>query len=132
MHNEKLERAALLSGKRILIVEDEAIIALTLEAEIMDAGAEVIGPAFDLQSAVRFASQPLDAAVLDINLRGEKVFAAARVLRDRGVPMLFASANCDDLDTAGSEFAGYPRLEKPLSIEPLLATLAGLVRSIRR
>lgn len=122
----------MLAGKRILIVEDESIIALTLEAEFTDAGADVIGPAFDLPSAIRFAAEPLDAAVLDINLNGLKVFPAARILRDCGVPIIFASANCEDLDDAGTEFAGYPRIEKPLSIGALIDMLAAITRTIRR
>ena len=121
-----------LTDKRILIVEDEALIAMTLEAELIDAGSTVVGPAFDLPSAIQLASEPLDAAVLDINLRGEKVFPAARVLRDRGVPIVFASANCDDLDSTGDEFNGCPRIEKPLSIAHLLETIARLVGSVSR
>lgn len=130
MPNPGSNHVAALHRKRILIVEDEAIVALMLETEIADAGADVVGPAFDLASAVQLAATPLDAAVLDINLGGEKVFPAARVLKDRGVPMIFASANCDELDGQGNEFAGYPRISKPLSIRPLLDHLAEMVDSI--
>ena len=120
-----------LHSKRILIVEDEALIALRLEAEFLDAGANVVGPAFDLGSAIGLSAQSLDAAVLDINLRGDKVFPAARLLRDRGVPLLFASANCDELDAPGSDFFGYPRMEKPLVVVALLQAVAELVRGVR-
>jgi len=132
MPTEKVHNLSALNGKRVLIVEDEAIIALTLECEVADAGATVVGPAFDLAGALRLAAQPLDAAVLDVNLKGEKIFAAARVLRDRGVPFVFASANCDEIDSHGGEFASYPRLEKPIAMASLLEALGKMVRKFKR
>lgn len=127
-------RTALL-GKRILIAEDEVIIALMLESDVHDAGGAVIGPAFDLVSAIALATEPaesIDAAVLDINLRGEKSFPAARLLRARGVPVVFASANCGDLDFIGDEFSDCLRLEKPISTGMMIETLRGLTVTVTK
>jgi DNA-binding response OmpR family regulator len=130
--NTARRSATVLLDKRILIVEDDAVVALTLEIGVEDAGGRVVGPAFDLATAVRLAEQPLDAAVLDINLRGEKVFPAARKLRDRRVPILFASANLDEIDSLDGEFADCPRLDKPLSVVPLIERLVRMVGAVNR
>ncbi len=119
---------ATIKGKYILIVEDEAMIALIIEQEILDAGANVVGPAFDLESALDLADMQLDAAVLDINLGGKTVFPAARRLAERGVPFVFASANCHELAT-NAEFSAYPAMTKPVSMGRLIDALAALIRS---
>ncbi len=81
-----------LKGKRILVVEDEALIAVMVEDMLVDMGAEVVGPAATIDDAVELArNEALDAAVLDVNVRGQRIDPVADTLMARGVPVLFAT-----------------------------------------
>jgi AmiR/NasT family two-component response regulator len=85
-----------LSGKRVLVVEDEALVAMLLEDELRDAGAEIVGPAASLGHALRLidraaADGGLSAAVLDIDLDGRHVEPVADRLAALGVPFVFAT-----------------------------------------
>lgn len=81
-----------LKGKRILVVEDEALIAVMVEDMLSDMGSEVVGPAATIEEALSLArSEPLDGAVLDVNVRGQRIDPVAEALVARGVPMLFAT-----------------------------------------
>ena len=81
-----------LAGKRILLVEDEALIAVMVEQMLGDCGAEVVAAAATLPEALAHcASAVCDAAVLDVNLGGALVFPAADVLARRGIPVVFAT-----------------------------------------
>ena len=74
---------------RILVVEDEAIIAILVEDMVLDFGSEVVGPAAKMDEALRLAAQAdLDAAILDVNVGGAVVFPVADVLRSRGLPII--------------------------------------------
>src|SRR4051812_4209219 len=71
---------------RVLVVEDEAVIAILVEDMVLDFGSEVVGPAAKMDEALRLASHaPLDAAILDVNVGGAVVFPVADVLEDRGI-----------------------------------------------
>src|SRR5512144_3230685 len=84
------EAARTLSGARVLVVEDEAIIGFELQATFTDAGAQVIGPSLTLTEAFALAShENLSAAVLDIRLGRETIGPVARHLAARGIPFLF-------------------------------------------
>lgn len=115
-----------LAGRRVLIVEDEAIVAFSLECEVEDAGGEIIGPAHSLEQAQGLLDQPIDVAILDINLNGESVWPVARALHDRGVPYVLASANCDDPCATDPLFADVPCFDKPSPLRRLIATVADL------
>jgi CheY-like chemotaxis protein len=115
-----------LAGRRVLIVEDEVIVAFNLECEVEDAGGEIVGPAHSLEEAERLLNQPIDVAILDINLNGESVWPVARALRDRGVPYVLASANCDDPRAIDPVFADVPCFDKPVPLPRLIATIADL------
>jgi CheY-like chemotaxis protein len=82
-----------LLGRRILVVEDDAMIAMMVEDMLLDLGCTVIGPAGGLEEAVRLAAgdRALDGALLDVNLNGQSVFPLADDLRTRGVPIVFCS-----------------------------------------
>ena len=83
---------AWLKGKRILVVEDEALIAVMVEDMLMEMGSEIVGPAATIEEALRLArSETLDGAVLDVNVRGERIDPVAEMLMARGVPTLFAT-----------------------------------------
>ena len=71
-----------LKGRRVLIVEDAVLLALELETGLSDAGAHVIGPAYELEEAMALLDQPIDAAVLDANLNGQSVMPVAQALQD--------------------------------------------------
>lgn len=82
-----------LRGKRILVVEDEALIAVMVEDMLNEMGSVVVGPAATIEQALALArsDDPIDAAVLDVNVRGERIDPVAEALAARGVPMLFAT-----------------------------------------
>ena len=77
---------------RVLVVEDEALVAMLIEDMLIELGFEIIGPAMRLESALRMAmDESFDLAVLDVNLANEQSFPVANVLQDRGIPFLFAT-----------------------------------------
>jgi CheY-like chemotaxis protein len=81
-----------LKGKRILVVEDEALIAVMVEDMLADFGSIVVGPAATIQAALALAqSEVIDAAILDVNVRGERIDPVAEALFARGIPVLFAT-----------------------------------------
>ena len=84
-----------LQGRRILVVEDDAMIAMMVEDMLMDLGCTVIGPAASLEAAIGLASgdPAIDGALLDVNLNGASVFPLADDLRARGVPIVFCSGS---------------------------------------
>ena len=79
-------------GRRILVVEDEMMIAMLLEDMLADLGHTVVGVAGRLDSALDMArSTDADMAILDVNLSGEASFPVAHVLAERGLPFMFAT-----------------------------------------
>jgi DNA-binding response OmpR family regulator len=122
------QRAGALAGKRVLVVEDEMLLALDLEEGLREAGCEVVGPAGNLRMALALArSEILDAAILDVNLAGETVFPVAQILADSDVPFVFATAyaGADELYPVDVERA--PRLSKPYTISQAVAHLCRIV-----
>lgn len=116
-----------LRGCRVLIVEDEYLIADDLRNALTGAGAEVLGPIGSVEGATDFiAGEPrIDAAILDVNLRGEMVFPVADALRERGVPFAFATGY--DQWALPDRFADAPRYEKPFNVERITAVLRPLL-----
>lgn len=118
------ETAGTLRGRRVLVVEDEYLIASDLAMLLQDLGATVIGPVGSVTEALALlADEPaLDAAILDINLRTEKVFPVADALRKRGVPFVFATGY--DHWVVPDDYAGAPRFEKPVDAHALARVLS--------
>ena len=112
---------------RILVVEDEALIAMDLEWTLRERGCEVVGPVATLDEAVRAAAteQPLDGAVLDVNLGRERVFPVADVLAARGVPFLFLTGY--EREILPARHRGHAVLAKPYRAEHLVRLLAEAV-----
>jgi DNA-binding response OmpR family regulator len=107
-----------LAGCRILIVEDEMMIAMFLEEALKELGCRVIGPVSKLSDAVRLArEEAMDAAVLDVNIRGGEVFEAAELLIARGIPFVLASGYSDWILPEAMQ--GKPRLTKPFTMQEL-------------
>lgn len=117
-----------LGGKRVLVVEDEMLLALDLEEGLRDAGCEVVGPAGSLRSALRLAeNSDIDAAILDVNLAGERVFPVALVLSERGIPFVFATAYASSDELYPQEVRDVPRLSKPYTVGQAVATLDSII-----
>lgn len=115
---------ALLRDRRVLVVEDEYMLADTMERGLRKAGATVLGPVPSVAQALALlAAEPdIDAAVLDINLDGERVFPVADALAARGVPFLFTTGyDASDLPAA---YAGVTRCGKPVDVAAVVRALA--------
>ncbi|HEV2080706.1 MAG TPA: response regulator [Allosphingosinicella sp.] len=105
-----------LAGRRVLVVEDSPLIATVLEDMLQDLGCTVVGPIGNMAFAVDLAkTEAMDAAIIDLNIRGGKVYPVAEVLRDRNIPFLLASGYADW--TLREDFKDRPRLTKPYSAE---------------
>lgn len=110
---------------RVLIVEDEGLIALDIEAALTDAGCEVVGIAASINKALNILDEKgCDAAVLDANLSGDPTTPIADTLRARQIPFLVVSGY-HNLDRVGA-FVDAPFLSKPYTLEALVATVRSL------
>ncbi|KRB52333.1 HWE histidine kinase domain-containing protein [Phenylobacterium sp. Root700] len=114
-----------LRGARVLIVEDAVLLALELETGLSEAGAEVVGPAYELSEAMTLLDGPIDAAVLDANLNGLSVTPVAEALAARGVPFVFATGYGE----AGGAPLGFdaPVIRKPYDVTQVAAAVAALL-----
>ncbi|MGO9475038.1 MAG: response regulator [Rhodomicrobium sp.] len=109
-----------LKGARILVAEDDAIQAFGLMTLLQAAGADVLGPArTPAQALALAAAQALTCAVLDVNLRSETSFPAARLLQERRIGIVFYTGY-DGLDALRRDWPGAQVLSKPASPELLL------------
>ena len=116
------------SGRVVLVVEDEFLIALDLELLLLlRHGWRVFGPAATVDQALRLlrGGEAPDVALLDVNLRGEPVTPVAEELRARGVPFVLASAY--HVPALAAALAGAPNVGKPTDERRLLAALARAV-----
>lgn len=112
-----------LLGKRVLIVEDEALLALELQFAFEDEGADVLGPAMSLESAMTLAgSEEIDIAVLDVDIAGHEVYPVAAVLQQRGVPFIFHTAHGSRIELAAL-FPGAITCMKPTMPDTLVTQL---------
>ena len=85
-------RAPKLKGLRVLVVEDEALVAFQLEDMLAELGCAVIGPASRVGQALDLLGRErVDAAVLDVNVAGELVYPVADALTAQGLPYIFAT-----------------------------------------
>lgn len=115
-----MTRAGTLSGKRVLVVEDEYLIAHDIKRALSELNAEVVGPVSNLAAALALADDNgLDAAVLDINLCGHMSYELADRLKAEGVPHMFVTGY-DDWALPESH-AGTPRVAKPFTSQAVTA-----------
>lgn len=112
-----------LTDCKVLVVEDDFMLAQGIQWALEDAGAVVIGPVASVASALKRINEELmiDAAVLDVNLGGEISFPVADALSGRGIPFVFASG-CED-DAATGRYPGVLRCIKPFTSGNLLKSL---------
>lgn len=113
---------------RVLIVEDNPLLAYDLEDMIHEAGMAAVGPAFDLQSGLQLSrEEAIDGALLDIDLGSDKVWSLARELQGNTVPLVFISATCSQNELP-DEFTHQLCLSKPADREQVV-TLLGRMAS---
>jgi len=116
-----------LAGHRVLVVEDEALVAMELADILEHLGCTVIGPAASVTRALALLDgRRPDAALLDLNLNGEPGARVAIALNDRGVPFVVVSGYGEDQESAPA-LRGASRLTKPVRHGELVRVLAQLV-----
>ena len=115
------------AGRRVLVVEDESLVAMLLETILEDMGCVPVGPAATVDEGLRMASEPVDAALLDVNVAGRQVFPIAQALKDRGVPFVFSTGYGEG--GLPDEWRGHSTLQKPFTeaaVRDALMTAMGL------
>ena len=122
-----------LKDKRILVVEDEALIAVMVEDMLTELGSREVGPAATIEAALELArSAEIDAAVLDVNVRGERIDPVAETLLARGIPVLFATGYGEVRLASGVQTTV---IDKPYTQDKLargLAAAMGVTGAMRR
>ncbi len=111
-----------LRSRRILVVEDEPLIAMMIADILEDEGAAVVGPLNSLDAALA-CDAPYDIALLDVNLSGVATYPLAERMRAEGRPFVFATGY--DESSVDPRFAGAPVLQKPIDPSALVLALAG-------
>jgi CheY-like chemotaxis protein len=117
-------------ARRILIVEDETMIAMMEEDFLKELGWHVVGLAGGTDGALAMARDAsIDAALLDVNLSGRDTFAVADILSERHIPFVFATGY--GADGVADRFRGVPRLTKPFQRDELGHALEQAMASAR-
>jgi len=117
-----------LAGRRILIVEDEAMVAMLIEDIVEEIGCTIVGPAARVAQALAvLEAGGVDAAVLDVNLNGEMSYPIADALAARGLPYVFVTG----YGHAGlkPEYRDRPVIQKPFTRTSLERAIEGMVAS---
>ena len=110
------ELAAIPARPRILVVEDSYLLILMMESMCTGLGWEIVGPATRLKSAMLLAAtEPLDAALLDVNLAGEMSWEVATILKNRNIPFAF-STGYGEADLLPESLAGSLVVSKPYEV----------------
>ncbi len=114
------KQQGILRGLRVLVVEDQYLVAEDMRRAVLKLGGEVIGPIGELGAAVAASKRETpDLALLDINLHEQMVYDLARALHEQDVPVIFATGYGEpDIQP---DFSAVPRLEKPVTSEALAA-----------
>jgi CheY-like chemotaxis protein len=111
------------AGLRVLLVEDEIMIALLVEEILVEFSHTVVGPASRIDHALELvASEAIDVAILDVNIDDKDVYPVAEALAARGIPFMFVSG----YGTLPERFRDRPRLTKPFRQRALLELLVEL------
>jgi len=110
--------------RRILVVEDEYLVAQDLAEDLRAMGADVVGPVPSVEKALEAVDRnaQLDGAILDINLQGSVIFPVADRLAERRIPFFFTTGY--DREIIPDRYAAVPRCEKPVTTPRLKQALA--------
>lgn len=115
------------SKLKVLIIEDESIVAMMIEDLIVDMGHEVVGTAGRLEQAQKLATElALDFAIVDVNLNGQLTYPVAETLKARGVPFVFATGY--GAQGLKDEWKQSPVLQKPFQPEDLTRAINAVAR----
>lgn len=113
-------------GARVLVVEDEQLIALDIDQICTDSGATSVTIVSTIEDALAVDPATFDIAVLDRSLAGKSTVNVARRLQASGVPFIFSSGWSDDAELA--EFPKAPLVQKPYSTKALLEAMASVLK----
>ena len=125
-----MERIEELQGLKILVVEDDYMIATDIAHELEESGAEVVGPAATIEDALSLIDihgDQLDGASLDVNLRGKRIFPVADALIARHVPIVLSTGY--DMGVLPASYRSLPHCEKPVDSTVLIRMLASSLRN---
>ena len=112
---------------KILLAEDEAIVAFDLKMDLEDEGNVVVGPCLTLKSCIdAIETKCIDAAILDVDLRGEDVFPAAEILNARAIPFVFHTGHASATDLQ-RRFPNAPICRKPMPVKKMVLKLENMV-----
>jgi CheY-like chemotaxis protein len=116
------------AGLRVLLVEDESMVALLLEDMLAELGHEVVGPVARLDKALEMAQrQALDVALLDVNLDGREIYPVAEALAAREIPFVFVTGY--GRGALPAPYRDRPTLQKPFRRNELRVLLAEICRA---
>jgi len=116
------------TGARVLVVEDEALVAETLCDLLLEGGCEPVGPAASVAMALSLIeSSRIDAAILDVRLMDEMSFAVAYALRARGIPLMFLTAS--ERGQLPVDLSDEILIEKPFKAPLLIETVRRMARA---
>jgi CheY-like chemotaxis protein len=120
-----------LAGLRVLVLEDDLLSVMLVEATLEDEGCVIVGPVDNLAEGLRLAgSEKLDAAVMDVNIGGEKAYPIAKLLEQRGVPFLLISGYGQS--AIPEAHPGWVVCSKPFRGEEMLNMLVPLIAKSRQ
>ena len=115
---------------RILILEDEPLIAAMMGDWLREMGCEVVGPAHNVGGALALLDHnEIDAAILDLSLQGSNCYPVAAALRGRGVPIAFATGHA--IGTLAEDYRDAPILAKPFDFSQLGDIMKGLLSGLK-
>jgi CheY-like chemotaxis protein len=115
-----------LAGRRILVVEDSPVVGPFTVDILADLGCEVVGPAPNMAAARELAdAAAFDAALMDVHIRGERVFPLCEMLDQKGIPFVLTSGYADW--HMPDKWDDRPRLQKPYTVDQVEEALSALL-----
>ncbi|KQQ78587.1 hypothetical protein ASF73_03425 [Xanthomonas sp. Leaf131] len=121
---------SLYKGRRILVVEDDYLLAEALHALLVEAGVQVVGPVSNVADALALVTSgaAIDGALLDVNVRGQAIFPVADALLERGVPFSFCSGY--ERHTLPLRFAHLSYCMKPYNPQTITTLLSNQAQAV--